>query len=134
MTTDSEALLVLVERVEALAGPCRVVDRAIWFALQDEMTGDPLYGPQFTASIDAAMKLLNNVGILMHLSDIGADGLPLARVGCPGLDDAPIFVGIASCIMTDTSPVAGLAMSLTAAALRARAQITRLATPHDRSK
>ena len=88
-------------------------------------THDPLH---YSASLDAAMSLIDNFGVLMHLSDIGADGLPLARVGCPGLDGVPIFVGIASCIMTDTAPCAGLALALCAAAIRARA--TTGATDH----
>lgn len=39
--------------------------------------------PRVTASIDAALTLLNKVGILLNLSDIAGDGLAYAHVGCP---------------------------------------------------
>jgi len=130
--TTADALAALAGRCEAATGADRELDAAI-----AEMVGWRRYkyddkndhscrdsrtpAPAYTASLDAAMSLIDNFGVLMHLSDIGADGLPLARVGCPGLDGVPIFVGIASCIMTDTAPCAGLALALCAAAIRARA-------------
>lgn len=119
-----KALLDLAARCEDATGPDRELDADIWCVCGIAGgQGVIVHGsqPAYTASLDAAMTLLDRHGILMHLSDIGADGLPLARVGRPELDAAPIFSGIASCIMTDTSPVAGLALALTAAALRARA-------------
>ncbi|MET0439148.1 MAG: hypothetical protein ABW043_16810 [Devosia sp.] len=76
---------------------------------------------RYTASIDAAMTLLDQYGVLMHLSDIGADGLPYARVGRPDLFEEPnIFTGISSGIAKDATPTSGLALALCAAALRAR--------------
>lgn len=136
-------LMELASRVEAGEGPDRGLDADIQDAVRlggykadrdgcsgrlcgtmtrmasdgDGVEWKPL--PAFTGSTDAAMSLVNGVGVLTGLSDIGADGLPMARVGCPQFDGAPIFVGIASCIMTKTAPVAGLAIALTAAALRA---------------
>lgn len=53
--TDHTALIEALERAE---GPSRELDRAIWYALQDEMTGDPSKSPAFTASIDAALTLV----------------------------------------------------------------------------
>lgn len=137
-------LLALADRVEKLIGPDREVDAEIaaclrigtehkwafnypeWEGRADGRVYLEKGGPSFaacayTASLDAAMTLLGKHGVLMHLSDIGADGLPLARVGRPDLDDTPTLDGIASCIMTNTAPVAGLAIALTVASLRARA-------------
>lgn len=140
-------LLALADRVEKLTGPDREVDCLIAVAVNEgslpgavksisdvpevmasgyvrhTYNGSSSYQRvlSYTSSIDAAMTLLGAHGVLLYLSDIGADGLPLARVGRPDLDDAPTLDGIASCIMTDTAPVAGLAIAVTAAALRARA-------------
>ena len=117
-------LMELASRVAEAKGPDWQLDREIFDALRIVPSRDhfPVYPHYaYTASLDAAMTLVNGVGVLMNLSDIGADGLPMARVGCPQFDGAPIFTGIASCIMTKTAPVAGLAMALTVAALRARA-------------
>jgi hypothetical protein len=120
----------LALRCEQATGPDRELDVAIARSLgvtvwkrNDEDTGnyETTYW-KYTASLDAAIALLDGHGVLMHLSDIGADGLPYARVGCPNLDDVPICSGIASCTLTTTSNVAGLALALCAAALRARAQ------------
>lgn len=119
MSTD---LMELASRVEAGEGPDRELDAEILAAIAGTANGPVSGAPAYTASLDAAMTLVNGVGVLMNLSDIGADGLPMARVGCPQFDSAPIFTGIASCIMTKTAPVAGLAMALTAAALRAHAR------------
>jgi hypothetical protein len=77
--------------------------------------------PAYTASIDAAMALLDQYGVLMQLSDIGADGLPLARVGRPDLDGESIFTGISSGVSMQATPLSGLSLALCAAALRARA-------------
>jgi hypothetical protein len=117
----AQELLSLAERVERATGADRNLDAMIHARDGLEGVGHWQDAPAYTASLDAAMTLLDQYGVLMHLSDIGADGLPLAKVGRPDLDNAPIFAGIASCIMTDTSPVAGLALALCAAALRARA-------------
>ena len=48
----------LARRVSELQGPSREVDREIWYALQDEMEGDPCHAGCFTASLDAAMMLV----------------------------------------------------------------------------
>lgn len=53
--TDNTALIEALERAE---GPSRELDRSIFYALQDQMTGDPFFAPKFTASIDAAMTLV----------------------------------------------------------------------------
>jgi hypothetical protein len=82
----------------------------------------PASVPAYTASLDAAMTLLDQYGVLLHLSDIGADGLPYARVGRPDLDEAPIFTGISSGVAKDATPTSGLALALCAAALRARSE------------
>lgn len=138
-----EGLVELAAKVEQASGPDRELDALIaatartgtehawamkypaWLAAADgrvhlEKNGPSFEAPAYTASLDAAMKLLDGVGVMMHLSDIGADGLPLARVGNP--ETAEVFNGIASCIMTDTAPTAGLALALCAAALKARAR------------
>ncbi len=147
--TDDTGLRDIVERVEAAQRPDRELDAAIYFAvecspipadgitlpwltadvtiypgtggyyfLHDGVPSDGTLAPAYTASLDAAMTLLNGSGVLLGLSDIGADGLPLARVGRS--DTGDVFTGIASCIMTDTSPVAGLAIALVSAALKSR--------------
>ena len=66
--------------------------------------------PRYTSSIDAALTLLNKVGILLSLSDIGADGLPLAIVADPTREGESTFEGIGC----------NLAISLCIAALKAR--------------
>lgn len=60
----------LARRVSELQGPSREVDREIWYALQDEMEGDPCHAGCFTASLDAAMTLARNDGeAFVMLSD-----------------------------------------------------------------
>ncbi|MFS0736964.1 hypothetical protein ABC347_07930 [Sphingomonas sp. 1P06PA] len=124
------ALLDLADRVEGLEGPDRDIDREIMALLRLPPDYAADWGPQdncrpapfaYTASIDAAIALLDQYGVLLHLSDIGADGLPLARVGRPDLDQVPIFTGISSQIALKATPASGLAIALCAAALRARA-------------
>jgi len=145
MTEEERAkLLALADRVEALAGPDREVDAEIACAIKfrnhrpaqpDDFDGKYGYSPgdikvdtgfltaeSYTRSLDAAMTLLDRHGVLLHLSDIGADGLPYARVGRPDLDEAPIFSGISSGIAVKATPTSGLAIALTAASLRARAR------------
>ena len=117
-----EGLVELAERCEQASGPNRGLDLAIALMLGERgLNGSINISKPRTASLDAAMTLVDGVGVLMALSDIGADGLPLARVARPDIDGGPICSGIASCIMTDTAPVAGLAIAVCAAALRARA-------------
>lgn len=114
-------LLKLAERVEAASGPDRGLDRDIFQAV-----AGGLYWPEtsqwwtndgwadrvpvcFTASIDAAMTLVDGF-VLLHLSDIGADGLPLCRIGDPSSTPCGEWTGIAS----------RLHLAVCAAALRAR--------------
>lgn len=151
MPADAAEIVRLAGRVEQATGPDRELDYEIherlhgewlrrnayirepgddgWYSATPPVKGThSIAAPQsYTASLDAAMTLVDGVGVLLGLSDIGADGLPLARVGIPHLPDAPVFTGIASCIMTKTAPVAGLALAVTAAALKARAR----AAQHD---
>ena len=134
-------LLTLADRVEGAEGADRRLDGLIWQAIEPDHeyvsfgeASEVLYRrdpgdhsafdapPPYTSSIDAAMTLLDKYGVLLHLSDIGADGLPYARVGRPDLDDVPILEGISSGIAMEATPVSGLALALCAAALRARAQ------------
>ena len=103
-----DELSKLAERVESLTGPDRGVDRAIWYALQDQMSGDPVHGPRFTADLDAAMSLVPE----------GWDFAVATERGC----------AIAGLIRrgnhkSATSEAATPALALTAAALRARAEV-----------
>lgn len=52
----------LITALEKATGPDRKIDRAIWYEWQDEMTGDPVHSPAYTASIDAALTLVGWVG------------------------------------------------------------------------
>jgi hypothetical protein len=124
-------LLALAERCEAASEGGSDLDNAILNALGYSWRGMGYWfhddshqwkgGKSFTTSIDAAMALLDQYGVLMQLSDIGADGLPLARVGRPDLDGESIFTGISSGVSIQATPLSGLALALCAAALRARA-------------
>lgn len=135
-----DVLNALAERCEAAAGPDRELDRDILKALYpDAYIGDyagyedivfharPLVHdkdvlPYFTDSFDAAILLLGQFGVLLFLSDIGADGLPMARVGRPDLDDVPIFTGISTGGTANATITSSLALALCAAALRAQAR------------
>lgn len=126
-----EGLVELATKVEQASGPSIALEQEIAMAIYGAQASDVagitfidghvFRVPAYTASLDAAMTLVDGIGVLMALSDIGADGLPLARVARPDIDGGPICSGIASCIMTETAPVAGLAIAVCAAALRARA-------------
>lgn len=86
----------------------RTMADAVFYFVED--AGGVAYSwhvPDFTSSLDAAMTLVD--GVLLNLSDIGADGLPYAVVGNPV--DATEGRGIART----------LPLTLAAAALRARA-------------
>lgn len=125
-------LMELAERVEALHGASRGTNEAVacaagwkfdngpgaWITPGGEMVFSV---PNFTGSLDAAMSLLTGYATLISLSEIGADGMPLARVGRPDLDDVPIFEGGAFGVRMDTPLTAQLAIALTAACLKARA-------------
>jgi hypothetical protein len=127
--TDAAGLLALADRCEAATGPDREIDcdiqEIVRSSSSSEWEAQSMYErtlrKRYTGSIDTAMGLLDKFGILISLSDIGADGLPMARVGRPDLQDAPVFVGISSSIGRDATSVSGLALALCAAALRARA-------------
>ena len=97
----------LIERLEKVEGPDRELDRAI-HALEfpcdlfDGPPDDPVYQepnsplwfnvPTYTASLDAAVGLSN--WILLHASDIGADGLPLVQLGDPSRSPVVEVTGI----------------------------------------
>lgn len=55
---DKDALLALADRVEALTGPDREVDAAIWCELNGEMAVLTPNLSYYTASLDAAMTLV----------------------------------------------------------------------------
>ena len=117
----------MITALEAATEPSRGLDaeiaRAIGLAINEsdpEWVFEPSYLEDghlrlssvqpFTSSIDAALTLLNKVGILLSLSDIGADGLPLAIVADPTREVESTFEGIGC----------NLAISLCIAALKAR--------------
>lgn len=123
--TDANTLLSLAARVEAAAGADRVLDGAIFQAISPGVAGELCAGiwcakgkigftppPAFTASFDAAMKLVyeDGGGLLLSLSDIGADGLPMAVV-TRTTERVDQHAGIARTLVR----------SIAAAALRARA-------------
>jgi hypothetical protein len=144
MGNELEALAV---RCEALAGPDREVDFLVAVAVNagslegawKEMSDDDAVtkagyvrhhfngarslqeARRYTSDLNAAMSLVTGCATLISLSEIGADGLPLARVGRPDLDDVPIFEGVAAGVRMDTPLTAQLAIALTAACLKARA-------------
>jgi len=73
--------------------------------------------PLYTASVDAAMSLTD--WCIAHLSEIGGDGLPMC-VLTDGTREAKGY-----CLNSPTSGVTALARSLCAAALRARAALSK---------
>src|ERR1044071_4449931 len=104
---DVAGLLKLAERCEAVTGPDRELDAFIevalgawpntleadksifdedsWSVVEREPDGRKVdrYAPQsYTTSLDAAMTLADDF-VLLHLSHLGADGLPLCRLGDP---------------------------------------------------
>jgi hypothetical protein len=87
-------------------------DFALWMATDSEGRSIKLWQPERrTSSLDAALTLVygDGGGLLLHLSDIGADGLPIATV-TRRTDRVDEHSGIART----------LALSVCAAALRAR--------------
>ena len=121
--TDAPTLLALADRCEAATGPDRDLDALIHqacvatWATADEWV-KVVNGPfgreavfDYTASIDAAMTLANKIAVILHMSDIGADGLPLVWLADPSTTPTREWTGIAR-----TLPLA-----FCAAALRARA-------------
>lgn len=75
-----------------------------------------LMSRNYWRSVDDAISLTEGF-VIIHLSDIGADGLPMAVVGDPSRSPSVKCVGIAH----------NLAAALTAAALRAHASKEALA-------
>lgn len=97
----------LIARLEAATGPDRELDWRIadaighpsfamkivmWPPLSIGSRADR-YVPRYTSSIDAARTLSN--WLLVHASDIGADGLPLVRIANPGATPVGEVDGIA---------------------------------------
>ncbi len=136
MTKDNAtALLALAARCEAATGPDRELDAAIWLASVIGATREQwdytheasgrlchmdetrdasrrlIIVPAYTASLDAAMTLVGNVGVLITLSEIKGDGMPMCVVGTP--ENANIYMAVAQTMQT----------ALCAAALRARAAV-----------
>ena len=141
MTQD---LMKLAERVEALTGPCRETDLAIFRALNPEYADESVWRPyanglrhvqdgsdarclpppeatpsRFTASLDAAMSLVP--------AAYGA--FTVARWWCDGDDKPPFYADCANLAASQVGDdcdvfqawAATPALALTAAALRARA-------------
>ena len=114
-------LLELAERCEQASGPDRELDlalarvqRVVVLQRNDDDTANvETTHWHYTASIDAALTLVNRYGVLLHLSDIGADGLPLCNVG--DCETGREFKGVGT---------ANLALAVCAAALRIRAATT----------
>ncbi|MFZ5783937.1 MAG: hypothetical protein ACOY4R_27380 [Pseudomonadota bacterium] len=135
MVDRAAALNALADRVES-EGPSRELDCRIQASF-DDMAAERLRDPSasfnvigihtegetwaanyrvlhYTSSLDAAVSLVR--WCISHLSEIGADGLPLAIL----TDGAREARGM--CLHSPTSGVTALARALTAAALRAIAQ------------
>lgn len=74
----------LVERIEAARGADRDLDFAIAAAVGwPDSPHSHQHARRYTESLDAALALLSGRGVLLHLGDITADGLPFAHVGNP---------------------------------------------------
>jgi hypothetical protein len=104
-------LLELAARCEAATGSDRELDFEILCVVDPRAirTG-PLPGDRkYTASIDAAMTLKDDVHVLITLSEIKGDGMPNCIIGNSGTCE--LFEAVAE------TP----ALALTAASLRARA-------------
>lgn len=124
-------MTALIPRLEALTEPSREVDAEIWFSVFAPAARGPLTSedvdhagptrtawhkelnsiwddevPAYTQSIDAAMTLVDQVGILLLFNDIGADGLPMAVVGRP--DISKEFTAVAGCSRATTIAIAAL--------------------------
>jgi hypothetical protein len=112
--TTRETLVGLAVRCEQATGPDRELDRAVWYALQDILSGDPAHGPTYTASLDAAMALLPPNWKLrqMQFSAPCADDRKWHLNLHGGREGEDTFVGRG----------ASIALALTAACLRARAE------------
>lgn len=119
--TDKARLLELADAVERASGPDQRLDCLIENAAGlAKFERDPRVGfgdadynrvspKPFTASLDAAMTLVEGHAVLITLSEIKGDGMPHCVLGNTGTSE--LFEAVA-----DTMPLA-----LTAAALRALA-------------
>jgi len=134
--TDSKVLLELAARCEKAEGPDRRLDaglhQARGYTLRDGKPNERYaktrrwvspegidcgwlegtnreYPPRYTASVDAALTLVAGTGVLITLSEIKGDGMPMCVVGNP--ETAELFEAVAN-----TMPLA-----LVAAALRSHA-------------
>lgn len=134
---DKDALIELAERVEALEGPCRVVDalisrevllplceppdwlpdvfaRCIERVIDGSQPDDPEI-PTYTASLDAAMTLAEGL-VIESISDLD---MPRAVV-VSDTSTSPVKRHIGECLHGQSATLAQrLALALTAASLRA---------------
>lgn len=115
-----KSLPSLIQRLEEAPGPCPKLDAEIcevqlrlivpnvtWQQLRHVVEQVPC---SYTSSFDLARGL--SKWVLVHASDIGADGLPLVRLGNPG--NVMIVLGVGQ-------GDKGLARAMCAAALQALA-------------
>lgn len=108
--TDRAALLKAIEAVEKATEGYPELDVLITRAIFGYKPDQPLwYADKYSRSLDAARTLANDK-ILVQLSDIGADGLPLAVLADPSTTPTGEWQGIA----------ATLPLAWCAAALRSR--------------
>ena len=119
----------LAERCEGATGPDRELDAEIFAAVRpgpdwahQSSSANRVWARHYTASLDAAMSLVDDCAVLVALGEMLHDGLPGARVGRPDLAGAPIFSGTAHGVMVRTPITTQLALALCAAALKARSQ------------
>ena len=82
MPDPVQTTVSLPDRIEAALGPDAELNTDIAEAVGIHL-GSLGRALPYTASVDAALSLLDGVGVLLHLGDITADGLPLAHVGDP---------------------------------------------------
>jgi hypothetical protein len=122
--TDRTTMLALAERAEKAEGPDREFDRLIAFVVghkhgrigewANSHNGDYVVieecAAAYTASIDAALTLKGDTAVLITLSEIKGDGMPLCILGNP--ETSELFEAVAS------TP----ALALVAAICRARAE------------
>jgi len=106
-------LNALADRVEE-CGPSRDLDSAIEVQRKGMMARQS-YPPYYTSNPRAALAMTG--WCLVHLSEIGADGLPMA-VLTDGTREAKGY-----CFASPTSGESALARALTAAGLRALAMM-----------
>lgn len=129
---DRATLLALADRCEQATGPDRELDGAIatslgWTDVHGSVLRADFQGgrppgvidwwdhvPRFTASLDAARTI--SEWVLLHASDIGADGLALVELGNPTTTPTGLVRGVGY-----GGGQHALVLALCAAALRALA-------------